>query len=205
MEIPGSEAVLRGSEAFERKEPRDAMYKVATFLVDHFWGYAAKMADSLGVLLLTWNQAHYRYGPFDFASLENCIAKNMAVLERYRARTILTYTADDKPDVVALFRDFILALEIAEGTSCGRKSPVAVAKALHLLTPGFFPIWDKKIASIYSCDYSYNPEECYIEFINISLMIARSLQILILPTPGKTLLKIIDEYNYAKFTKGWIS
>ena len=32
---------------------------------------------------------------------------------------------------------------------------------------------------------------------------ARSLQSVVCPE-GKTLLKLIDEYNYAKYTKGWI-
>jgi len=52
--------VIRGSQAFRDHERRDAMYKVATFLVDHFWGAPAEMTDALGVLLLTWNQALYR-------------------------------------------------------------------------------------------------------------------------------------------------
>jgi hypothetical protein len=205
MEIPSSDAVLRGSETFERNEPRDAMYKVATFLVDHFWGCPAKMADGLGVLLLTWNHAHYRYGAFNFGSLENCITQNMVKLEGYRVRDILTYAPDDKPEIVALFGELMLALEIAEGRSQGRKSPVAVAKALHLLAPGFFPIWDKRIALAYRCDYSNLPTEHYIRFMEICQNLAQKLQMVVRPAPGKTCLKVIDEYNYSRFTKGWVS
>jgi hypothetical protein len=204
MEIPTAEVVERGCKAFELHEPRDAMYKTATFLVDHFWGRPAEMADSLGVLLLTWNQAHYRYGSFDFRELENCIAKNMAVLEGYRVKSILAYTAEGEPRVKALFREFMLALAIAEGSSMGRQSPVAVAKALHLLAPGFFPLWDKKIALEYGCYYSTAAAEKYIEFITISQSIARTLQSDIALATGKTLLKLIDEYNYSKYTKGWV-
>ena len=58
-----------GYLAFQAHEARDAMYKTATFLVETFWGKPREMSDSLGVLLLTWNQAFYRYGLFDFDAL----------------------------------------------------------------------------------------------------------------------------------------
>jgi hypothetical protein len=195
---------MGGSKAFELHEPRDAMYKTATFLVDHFWGQAAEMADSLGVLLLTWNQAHYRYGSFDFSELEACIRKNPAPLEAYRAKTILQYTPDDDLIIKGLFLDFLAALAIVEGKSKGKQSPVAVAKALHLLAPGFFPLWDKKIASEYGCYYSSGAAEKYLQFIEISQSIARVLQSDVAVATGKTLLKMIDEYNYSKYTKGWV-
>ncbi len=38
------------------------MCKTATFLVNEFCAHPADIADSLGVLLLIWNQAFYRYG-----------------------------------------------------------------------------------------------------------------------------------------------
>ena len=44
--------VQTGSKAFRMHEKRDAIYKVSTFLVDHFWGDPPQMADALGVLLL---------------------------------------------------------------------------------------------------------------------------------------------------------
>src|SRR5690348_13105033 len=81
MEIPTAMQLARGCNAFGQHEQRDAMYKTATFLVGHFWGRPAKMADSLGVLLLTWNQAFYRYGSFDFGRLEQCIAENLRALD----------------------------------------------------------------------------------------------------------------------------
>jgi len=49
------------------------------------------------------------------------------------------------------------ALQIADGKSAGRKSPVAVAKALHLLAHDFFALWDDKIAKAYNCHYRYIP------------------------------------------------
>jgi len=85
-DIPAIDDFRRGYQAFQKRERRDAMYKTATFLVNHFWGKPADMADGLGVLLLTWNQAFYRYGPFDFQRLEDCIAKNEPTLDLFRRR-----------------------------------------------------------------------------------------------------------------------
>ena len=67
MKIPIREEFCKGCEEFERHEKRDAMYKVATFLVSYFWGRPSDMADGLGVLLLTWNQAFYRYMGFSIS------------------------------------------------------------------------------------------------------------------------------------------
>src|SRR3989337_1068319 len=90
MNIPNREEFLKGCEEFQKHEKRDAMYKVATFLVLHFWGRPSDMADGLGVLLLTWNQAFYRYGILDFSALENCIARNQQALDTFRNRNILS-------------------------------------------------------------------------------------------------------------------
>ena len=179
------------------------MYKTATFLVGHFWGRPAEMADSLGVLLLTWNQAFYRYGSFDFAKLENCIARNMPALKAFRKRNILDYKAEDDVRIQKLFAGFLAALAIAEGKRVGAQSAVAVAKAMHLLAPAFFPLWDKEIANAYKCDYAVEPAAQYLAFLRIAQGMARSLALSDVPRE-KTVLKLIDEYNYAKFTKHWV-
>lgn len=137
--MPSRDEFLKGCEAFERHEKRDAMYKVATFLLSHFWGKPSDMADGLGVLLLTWNQAFYRYGVFDFDRLEKCINHHFKKVETFRNKHIFALSSSDEEDIKDLFTKFLEALQIDTGTMRGRKSPVAVAKALHLLAPSFFP------------------------------------------------------------------
>lgn len=194
---------VRGYQAFEKNEVRQAMYKIATFLVQHFWGRPAEMADSLGVLLLTWNQAFYRYGPFDYRKLERAIELNIGALKSFRKRDILSYSSRDDREVRRLFRIFLNALQISRGSQKGNRSPVAVAKGLHLLAPAFFPLWDDKIARAYDCYYSKNPAQKYVEFVRISNRIARELANLLPPHP-RPFTKRFDEYNYARFTKSWI-
>ncbi len=179
------------------------MYKVATFLVSHFWGNPSDMADGLGVLLLTWNQAFYRYGIFDFNNLEQCISENLERIERFRNRDILSLLKSDEQDIKNLFEKFLKALQIDSGKMQGRKSPVAVAKALHLLSPTFFPLWDDRIARAYGCYYSANPAEQYVSFSKITKNIAEKIKTYINRT-DKTLIKLIDQYNYSKYTQEWI-
>jgi hypothetical protein len=162
MKTPTLNELRQGYQEFQRREKRDAMYKTATFLVAHFWGKPAEMANSLGVLLFTWNQASYRYGSFDFDQLEKCIKKNFPLLEKYRAKNILSYSSNDDEDISQLFREFLIALQISDGNKAGTKSPVATAKALHLLAPAYFPLWDDKIARAYNCYYAYNPVGMYL-------------------------------------------
>jgi hypothetical protein len=202
--VISAELLRQGNQVFQDRERRDAMYKTATFLVDHFWGQADKVAEGLGVLLLVWNAACYRHGPFDFDALEKCIAGNRKLLDQYRKRDILTYGPQDDAQIRPLFLEFLDALQICDGKCKGRKTPVGVAKALHLLAPAFFPLWDKKIAEGYGCRYASEPAEKYLTFFKKTQAIAKDLAPSV-KVSGKTLVKLIDEYNYAKFTKGWIS
>jgi hypothetical protein len=204
MNVPSCEEFLKGCDEFERREKRDAMYKMATFLVSHFWGKPSDTADALGVLLLTWNQAFYRYGNFDFDKLEECIARNLKKIEAFRNKDISTMSEKEDNGIKELFIDLLVALQIAYGKLKGRKSPVAVAKALHLLAPKFFPLWDDSIARGYGCHYSDNPADRYIEFCKITKAVAEGVKDCVRQESNKTLVKLIDEYNYSKYTHGWI-
>lgn len=234
-------------------------------------------------MLLTWNQAFYRYGIFDFDKLERCIAKIFLKIENFRNRDISSLSDDDSSDIENLFNQFLEALqtdsmkfsdknkkkhtkrhleellskwkinydsssiraiyasikdnpkikdaiEFIKGDETGpkkeyiqitisklgnaetstlistkliMKSPVAVAKALHLLAPNFFPLWDDKIARAYRCYYNEEPGKKYVSFCKITKTIADKAKDYIVLS-DKTLIKLIDEYNYSKHTQGWI-
>jgi hypothetical protein len=204
MHIPSEQEFIAGIKQYEINEKRDAMYKVATFLISHHWGNPAEMADALGVLLLTWNQAFYRYGSFNFDTLEGTIRKDIGLLSELRARDIMSLSQQNAGMVKDLFSEFIDSLKIAAGTSAGKKSPVAVSKALHLLAPGFFPLWDDKIAKAYGLRYNQRPaKEEYIRFCFMNKELAERIEHYQVPT-HRTLLKLIDQYNYSKYTQGWI-
>jgi hypothetical protein len=204
VKLPTEQEIRRGSIEFKKHEKRGAMYKVASFLLEYYWGKPEDMANALGVLLLTWNQAFYRYGSFDYEKLEKCIADNLALLGNFRNRDISSYSNEDASTIKAIFYEFLEALQIEGGKKGGIKSPVAVAKALHLLAPAFFPLWDDKIARAYECFYKQDPGKKYLLFCKLTKEMAGRYRSLFDLTSKETLVKQIDEYNYAKYTKQWI-
>jgi len=77
---------------------------------------------------------------------------------------------------------------------------------LHLLAPQFFPLWDNDIAKKgYSVNFKGKSRnaDIYVEFMQgIKLL---QLEPLIQQGANELdLLKAIDEYNYCKYTQGWI-
>ena len=215
--------LLEGSRAFVEKEKRDAMYKVATYLVSEFWGKPRDITDGLGVLLLTWNQALYRYGSFDFELLEKCLNENMGKLQQLRERDIFSYNDKDANITKGLFDSLLEALQDPKG----RKSPVAVSKALHLMAPKFFPLWDNDISKAYGCHWYYSEAAAdkYLEFMGKMRTLAENILQNFIDTEGgtretaikticercsrnmpftKSLLKIIDEFNYSRYSKNWV-
>ncbi|MBA7570192.1 hypothetical protein ES695_00345 [Candidatus Atribacteria bacterium 1244-E10-H5-B2] len=200
--IPSQKEFLQGIKEFERREPRDAIYEVSSFFIPYFWKDLYNMAIGTGAFLLSWNQAFYRFGSFDFDKLERCIGANLFKLSSFRKRCITSLSESDEKDIKRLFREFLEALQIDSGKMKGRKSPVSVSKALHILAPGFSPIWDYKIARAYGYDYYKSPDEKYILFCRTIRIFANRVKVYVAPS-DKTLVKRIDEYNFEKYTREW--
>ena len=205
--FPNINDFWQGVNEFRKHEQRDAMYKVATRLVKDYWGKHEEVTDGLGVLLLTWNQALYRYGMFDFSRLEQFLRRRDKELNTYRNRDIAEWADSDDQAVQDIFNELLNALISIGKDGVNRKSPVAVAKALHLLAPAFFPLWDIAIAKGYGC-YWYYSEDASSKYIAFSKKITDFCNYLkqnnVTDKTGMTLIKIVDEYNYSKFTQQWI-
>ena len=198
--IPSAE-LEKGCSRFERYEGRDSVYRVATFLLEQWWGRAAEMADALIVMLLAWYAPFYKYGLFDQNHLEKFLLGHWDVISSFRDRDVMSLADADLADIRRLFTGLHRALLFREGKAQGHRSPIAVAKTLHLLAPRFFPLWDYEIANHYGCEYSEKPAEAYSQLCCTFKQIAVTLASVIPPT-SKSLLKQIDEYNYATYTKG---
>ena len=204
MQVPTEDEFREGFQTFRTHEERDAMYKVATYLLEDFWGQPADMADGLGVLLLTWNQSFYRTQSFNFAELEDFLDSHFDRLNEYRERNIDSFSDSDIPDIENIFNELLNATRLQSGSREGYRSPVGVAKGLHLLAPKFFPLWDKRIAEAYGYStLSKNNPSDYIEFCWDMKQFAYQIEDYDNPE-NKSVLKLIDEYNYSKYTQGWI-
>jgi hypothetical protein len=202
----GLTELQRGCREFEVAEPRDSMYRVSRFLLQQWWGDSKKLVDALGVLLLTWNSAFYRYGAFDESLVETCLDENSATIQAFADREIDSFGEGDYSAVERLFLTFHRALGHADGKG---ESPVGTGKALHLLAPNFFPIWDGYIAEAYNCPFTNEfPQVAYFVFCGRMRKIAIELKEELAEADvaigawllQKPLLKRIDEYNYVTFT-----
>src|SRR5206468_2796591 len=99
-------------------------------------------------------------------------------LQSYRSRELITVADDDESVIKDLFDDMLEASRSVNGkTGEARRSPVSVAKALHLLAPMFFPLWDDKIAAWYGCRWpgSQQAFPAYLSFMQKTMQQLESL------------------------------
>ncbi len=222
------ECFVEGVEAYRRYEGRDAMYRIALFLVEKFWGHPGELADSLGVLLLTWNQAFYRYGTLDLDKLEQFLRTSSKILNEFRKADILGSSHLENPQgegrIKEIFEELLDVLGIKTKNGEKKKSPVSVAKTLHLIAPNLFPLWDERISKKYNCWYYKDPSNAYLKFMKKMKVLSEKIDQegyieVLIDRIGrdhltwriedrefhKSILKLLDEYNYARYTKKWIS
>lgn len=159
------------------------------------------MADGIGLLLKSWHNAFYRLGPYDPLRLIDCLKANMPILAGLHRRTIDSFGSKDESEVRQLFRVFTGALR--GGKNGTQESTVATAKALHLLAPGLLPLWDNSIA------YAYGKfpmlADNYLAFCWRMKELAGALQSFIPDPDDCTVLKRLDEFSYAVYTKRWLA
>lgn len=190
--------INRAHQIFLQNEPRDLFYRTAIYLIELSLNQNGNLtlAEAISVLLQTWNKSYYRFRKFDtnhFNQIEQLVQDNCAHVLNFRNRIISTLSQNDDVTISNIFNSFENIL-----------GPVGSAKALHLLAPSFFPIWDRPIAIAYNqalTNVGTNNNK-YINFMH-----CQKEQCLNLPDElpdGISILKAIDEYNYCHFSKGWL-
>lgn len=185
----------KAHKRFEAEEPRSLFYHAAKELVDLSLRGRTKLsvAEALAVLLKTWNSGFYRFHiKFDethFERIEKLLLKHRAALAAYRKQSIDNLNPREEAAIIGLFQEFEQVL-----------GPVGAAKALHLLAPRLFPLWDNAIAIAYHLRLGRtgsNGDRCW-RFILLS---QRQCSELKRGAPsGWNLLKSIDEYNYCRYS-----
>ena len=194
---PTAADLAKARQTFRSRESRDVFYRAATYLVEQaLQGLAPiTLSEALAVLLQTWNRAYYQYhppGPDHLDRIDALLDQHASWRRRIRDRTINTFSSADGAELEAIFRDFEKVL-----------GPVGAAKALHLLAPGFLPLWDRAIAVAYGLQLGYTGTngKRYVRMANIAK--SQSARVGEEDAIGADILKALDEYNYCRFTKGW--
>jgi len=196
---PKETDLLEARQVFREHESRDLFYQAARELIRFAIAgqTTLSVAEALGTLLQTWNKSFYRFHrTFDeihFRALEKVVEDTSDKWKAWRLRSIESLVPDEMQDM----RDIFAAFELVLG-------PVGAAKALHLLSPTFFPLWDRKIASGYGVAIRRIGQNAtrYVRFVEITRDQVSALNTSQLPK--EEVLKLIDEYNYSLITKGWI-
>jgi hypothetical protein len=189
--LPSQAELETARSAFYENELRDLFYRAANYLVSQAFDGDSPLTvgEAIGVLLQTWNQAYYRYhkpSKRHLDDLEALIAKYQVRLLRWRNTSICGLT--DESGVPEVFEDFERLL-----------GPVGASKALHLLCPKLFPLWDRAITKAYRVwlGPTGTNGKCYADF----MAVCRNQVTNLYPTGSAPddILKQLDEYNYCRF------
>ena len=193
--VPSKEEFLSAVAAYDGD---NYLYFQALHSLRANWGDPAKMADAIWPWLRSWHAPFYRWGNGDPNAIAFAIKENIELLSNLRYRTIDGLCAADEPPIRTLFWAF------SKGTgrtnSKGfQPSPVGAAKVLHILSPGFLPLWDTKISDHYRCEQSAFG---YTTFCRMMKQFAAAVQPYLGKPDDRSLLKRIDEFNYSSITEG---
>jgi hypothetical protein len=195
--MPTAEELQEAHERFLEREARDLFYRLALDLLDrarHGDGNFS-VAEAVAVVLQTWNRRFYikvhggRFPPEHFADIETLLARYADELEHYRQRSLDSLEDGEQAAIEALFNDFDLVI-----------GPVGAAKALHVLAPEFFPIWDTTIAQAagyYFGKRGTNANRYWRWILDIK---AECDEVGGQQQWGPGLLKRIDEFKYCRYT-----
>lgn len=200
--LPTRDKFLEGVNIYEDKEPRDAMYSVATRWIDLNWGNPIDMASGIGVILISWNKVYYQRGEFNYSGLESMLGQYMHYFNYFRSIHIREYSVYQSRQIEYIYKLIQSPLEVTR-KGAPIRAAVSTAKALHVISPNFFPLWDNAIAEYYDCDYAANGAATYTKFISIMKQFAFIVEGWGVQK-SKSVLKLIDQYNYAAITKKWI-
>ena len=195
---PTLDDLVWAQHTFEEEEPRNLFYTVAMALIKRALAgdVAVSLAESVAVLLQTWNASYYRFHKrfttAHFREIEALLDKRRETLTAFRPRSLDSFNPEDKPVVERLFTEFEMVLGV-----------VGAAKCLHLLAPRFFPLWDTKIANrAYGIYFRSQGENASLYLLLMKQVKLQCTRLGGEATLGRNPLKAIDEFNYCTHTLG---
>src|SRR3954463_9269251 len=125
--MPSLKQLNNARRAFAQNEPRGLFYRAATELVNLASKGATSLtvAESLTLLLQTWNNSFYRFHKFDsrhLGKIERLLRTHRKMVNSVKLKSIEDFCDGDVRSVTAVFQSFENVL-----------GPVGAAKCLHLL------------------------------------------------------------------------
>jgi len=153
------------------------------------------VAEALAVLLQTWNSQFYRFrGGFTakhYAEIDRLLDDHWKAILDLRPRSIEIASGVDLDAAASLFHEFEEKL-----------GPTGASKALHLLAPRLFPLWETKIAKRYGFYIGGETDRArmYRRFMDVARQHIKGFGGE--SASGRNPLKAWDEWNYCKYGPG---
>lgn len=168
-----------------------------------------KLAEDIEYLLMKWNQRV----PVDEIKLRKTVKQ---VANKVKTWDLVKMNLwNYHKEITEIFRIFVNTAK-PDKNGKQKKNYTSASKALHILNPKFFVMWDYKIRDGYGCCEN---EEGYFNFLlrcqkEIEKIISTyesdypsgpEISQKIYEGPPKSIVKLLDEYNIAKYTKEWLT
>jgi hypothetical protein len=220
------------SKAFVQNEQRGYIYPDALNKVQNNFGIPTSICAGISDLLCGWHNNFYHFGSFDQAEVLKSVKLYHKKLKEWRIENIRHVQLDSRfmTQFSPIFHSFLDATA-GKNSRFTRRTVTGTSKCLHLLAPDIFPMCDEAISQAYCCWWVYSDFGFseYSKFMGYMKTLAEQLVTeyskrhnihdldraetqLVNEVKtysgdtyqyGKSLLKIIDEYNYTRYTKKW--
>ncbi len=188
--MPHTSGSLKSAhKKFTKREGRVNFYCVACEAVEDYPLQAAI------VILATWNKARFHYLSSEketLGQLENAIKTCLPIFKKLKKETLQTANLDENDGLGSDIKKIYAELSKVPGVKYTGSS-----KVMSIFNPALFVMWDTNIRRHYGIKKSQPTANDYLGFLKemqeeFGGVLWRSKQ-----TP---LAKVIDEYNYVKFT-----
>lgn len=149
--------------------------------------------QALQLILTSWNFQWYqrRHRPLPaphWEALRQVLALHRLTLDKLSTCRLRIIDLADRPDILPLVQDFIKVLD-----------PVGMSKALHILAPSCFPLWDQSIRKAFqipTAGRNAKDPDHYWRW----MMCVRDHWILLGSAAPDDFLKRFDEWAMVEFT-----
>jgi len=221
--------IKKCSKAFVENERRGYAYADALNEVQNNSEKPDRICKGICDLLDAWHNSFYRFGPYDEAKILEAVERHHKELPGLRTKNIRSVELGDdfEAQIKPIFDSFLNA---TAGTNrrFTRRTVTGTSKSLSLVAPNLCPMCDERISQAYDCwwvlsDFGFVE---YVKFMKYMKVLAEQLvseysqrhmirdlgraEMLLVEEVKeysgdryqyrKSLLKTIDEYNYAKHT-----
>lgn len=187
-----------------QKETRSFCYDLARSLIKkarnnstESWYTNNKVIQAIILLLFCWNFAAKETKNINMKNIRAILQKNKSLLEKLEKFTLLTFSDEEKPLIKKVFESFRDLL-----------GQTGASKALSLLNPALFPMWDTAIRGelrsrkknhilMRGIDNGQTGEQ-YIKFMIALKKYSTKYKFQSKLASNAIVAKKIDEYHYVK-------